>query len=59
VTGVTSLPASPSAPLYLAADGGYTGSEPVSPAASIKQVVGEVGPDGKTILVTLDYLVTL
>lgn len=59
ITGQADLPATPANALYLAADGRYTAVEPTLPSAAIKQVVGEVGADGQTIIVTLDYLVTL
>jgi hypothetical protein len=59
VTGTIPLPVSPSQPLYLGPDGTYATLEPETPDALMKQVVGEVGADGQTIIVTLDYVVTL
>jgi hypothetical protein len=55
----TSLPAGPSEAIYLGTAGQYVSSLPTAPTAKIMQVVGEVGSDGKTLTVTLDYLVTL
>lgn len=58
-SSTVSLPAEPSAAIYLGPDGQYVSEEPVSPTAHMKQVIGEVAADGQTLLVTLDYLITL